>query len=603
MPLPLGNNIYFFRYGGLDKQANKKNGYDEMMKKAVSILLSAAILTVIATQATAVDLNVPRYHFTLNGETANTEILDFGDAYKMGGYYVPLTSFAKELGYTATVDTEKQTFKITGPYRTMSFNEDGDYSIVCTGLTFKNDESYSEWNIENSMWRHPLYPMTEFVKSIPESYIIFQNNEAYIVDYTMGEIFDAFFIQGHNSEDVLSPDFSYQTYVDSEYAQWNLATITDIDYDNRIVSLDDMIKGNVTAKLNDMALLDIGNLGYYKELTYNWQGYDQRNNYGFHSYREYSIYSLNIGDEVRVVYDGNNIKQLYKNDKSYFRRVHGTVVNAGWVYDDKIDLEPLPEPKFTDDEDWMDELLYEKSTFLQSDLHFILKLDDGSAVAISSLFNSGIYGDRGIILNKSKERITDLNYLKGKEVDIAVSVIDPEDDEYPMWDGMIDGLIVVVNEDSSPASVTAPALSPIQTISNTITTVSDDTPHNTKTASSNEVSVTLNGNGIVFDQPPVIIDGRTLVPMRAIFEAMGCDVKWDGETKTIEAFNADGDKIIEMQVGSENMWSAGNPSITLDVPPQIINDRTLVPVRAISESMGAEVNWHGDTRNVEIIYN
>lgn len=115
----------------------------------------------------------------------------------------------------------------------------------------------------------------------------------------------------------------------------------------------------------------------------------------------------------------------------------------------------------------------------------------------------------------------------------------------------------------------------------------------------NDISVTLNGEKIYFDQPPIIQNGRTLVPMRAIFEAMGCRVEWDDGV--IDVWDND-ENIMTLWVDDPEMWVAGGDIIVLDVPPQIINDRTLVPVRAISESMGAVVNWLQNSSTVEIVY-
>lgn len=112
------------------------------------------------------------------------------------------------------------------------------------------------------------------------------------------------------------------------------------------------------------------------------------------------------------------------------------------------------------------------------------------------------------------------------------------------------------------------------------------------------VTVELNGKKIEFDQPPIIQNGRTLVPMRAIFEAMGCTVEWDNGL--IDVWK-DGENIMALFVGDTQMWIP-NKTITLDVAPQIINDRTLVPVRAISESMGADVEWDSKAYKVIISY-
>ncbi len=109
------------------------------------------------------------------------------------------------------------------------------------------------------------------------------------------------------------------------------------------------------------------------------------------------------------------------------------------------------------------------------------------------------------------------------------------------------------------------------------------------------VSVFVNGTRVNFDVAPTIIDGRTLVPLRAIFESLGATVEWDDFTKTVTG-TKDG-TTIKMTVG-QNTFTVNDEVKTLDVPSQIIDGRTLVPVRAISESFGVDVEWHAEIKTV-----
>lgn len=111
------------------------------------------------------------------------------------------------------------------------------------------------------------------------------------------------------------------------------------------------------------------------------------------------------------------------------------------------------------------------------------------------------------------------------------------------------------------------------------------------------VSVTVNGNYVTFDQPPIIVDDRTLVPVRAIFESLGATVEWHPDTQTVVA-QKDGMSVM-LQIGS-NIMSLGCEMIELDVPAQIINDRTLVPARAVAEAFECLVDWDDTTRTVII---
>lgn len=112
------------------------------------------------------------------------------------------------------------------------------------------------------------------------------------------------------------------------------------------------------------------------------------------------------------------------------------------------------------------------------------------------------------------------------------------------------------------------------------------------------VKVYVNGKRVEFDQQPVIQDGRTLVPVRAIFEALGATVTWDDATKTVTAKK--GDVTVNLKIGSTQLFKNGAVAAALDVPAQIINERTLVPARAVSEAFGANVGWVDATKSVVI---
>ncbi|MBR0276889.1 MAG: hypothetical protein IJQ50_00305, partial [Clostridia bacterium] len=116
-------------------------------------------------------------------------------------------------------------------------------------------------------------------------------------------------------------------------------------------------------------------------------------------------------------------------------------------------------------------------------------------------------------------------------------------------------------------------------------------------ADNSQITVTINNQEVQFDQPPIIIDGRTLIPLRAIFEGLGANVAWREDVKTVVATR--GAKTISLRIG-ENVLYLNTRAVTLDVPPQIINDRTLVPVRAISEALNCKVDWDDKSKTVKI---
>ena len=113
----------------------------------------------------------------------------------------------------------------------------------------------------------------------------------------------------------------------------------------------------------------------------------------------------------------------------------------------------------------------------------------------------------------------------------------------------------------------------------------------------NEIKVTLDGNLVEFDQPPVSVDGRTLVPIRAVMEKMGGTVNWLPDTNTTE-IRFDGNR---MQLVLDSTTAFYNSEAhKLDVPPQAINNRTLMPLRFVAEKFGFYVGWDGDTKTVII---
>ncbi len=111
------------------------------------------------------------------------------------------------------------------------------------------------------------------------------------------------------------------------------------------------------------------------------------------------------------------------------------------------------------------------------------------------------------------------------------------------------------------------------------------------------ISVILDGSQLAFDSPPVIKQGTTLVPLRAIFEALEATVEWDGATKTVTA-SKEG-TTIRLTIGSTVAYKNGGP-VQLTVPGQLINGRTMVPLRFISEALGAQVSWEGATKTITI---
>lgn len=111
------------------------------------------------------------------------------------------------------------------------------------------------------------------------------------------------------------------------------------------------------------------------------------------------------------------------------------------------------------------------------------------------------------------------------------------------------------------------------------------------------IKMVLNGKTLVSDVAPVLQNGRTLVPFRTIFEALGAEVGWDEATNTVSG--SKGPSFVILNPGSKKAWMTGK-EVQLDVGPVIISGRTMVPLRFVTEAMGATVEWIESTKTVSI---
>ena len=117
------------------------------------------------------------------------------------------------------------------------------------------------------------------------------------------------------------------------------------------------------------------------------------------------------------------------------------------------------------------------------------------------------------------------------------------------------------------------------------------------TFASSGVTVILDGKTLPFDVPPQIMNGRTMVPLRAIFEAMGATINWDGNTQTVTATKSD--TVVVLKIGSTSPTINGK-IVTIDQPGVIVNGRTLAPLRFVAEAFGGKVEWNGGTQTATI---
>ena len=112
-----------------------------------------------------------------------------------------------------------------------------------------------------------------------------------------------------------------------------------------------------------------------------------------------------------------------------------------------------------------------------------------------------------------------------------------------------------------------------------------------------DTQIAVNGKALDFEQPPVVQDGTTLVPIRPIAEELGLVLVWVGGEQTATLWNDD--TLVRLKIGSDEMV-VNDETRQLSMAPAIINDSTYLPVRAVAEAFGAEVAWVGST--VHIFY-
>lgn len=111
------------------------------------------------------------------------------------------------------------------------------------------------------------------------------------------------------------------------------------------------------------------------------------------------------------------------------------------------------------------------------------------------------------------------------------------------------------------------------------------------------VNLYVDNSRLDIDTEPMIVNSRTMVPLRAIFEALDAQVEWDNDTRTALAHK--GDIALSITVDQSTAFVNGQ-AVTLDVPAQIVNSRTMVPARFVAEALNANVQWDQSTASVYV---
>lgn len=102
---------------------------------------------------------------------------------------------------------------------------------------------------------------------------------------------------------------------------------------------------------------------------------------------------------------------------------------------------------------------------------------------------------------------------------------------------------------------------------------------------------------VELDAPPYLEGSTTMLPFAFIGQALGAQVHWDGSSKKV-TFEAEDTRVV-LQIGSRTAQVNGK-NVTLEVPPVIKDNRTFVPLRFVSQSLGAKVDWIAETKTIKI---
>ncbi|MBE7019993.1 MAG: hypothetical protein E7411_00980 [Ruminococcaceae bacterium] len=220
------------------------------------------------------------------------------------------------------------------------------------------------------------------------------------------------------------------------------------------------------------------------------------------------------------------------------------------------------------------------------------------AQLIDSLTHTGaaLY-DRVVLFGKERNRIsTDISFSVSGNENYKITVADLCEGTWQVKKDGVDYMMVAVAKEGGVASFEG---------LNGNYTLSYISNQGEKNFTSNPPSFTYGVNlklepankYIYSDVEPVIENGRTLVPMRAIFEALEADVSWDPDTET--ATGSKNGNVIKITKDSQKAY-VNNKEVTLDVPAKIIDGRFVVPVRFVAESFKIPVEWDSFSKTVII---
>ena len=202
---------------------------------------------------------------------------------------------------------------------------------------------------------------------------------------------------------------------------------------------------------------------------------------------------------------------------------------------------------------------------------------------------------------KSTIRISDVFLTVDRTVpegNVLAKFLGAEKDEEYDYDSGID--IDVIGDEGSTAFVTWPTDESIGSLEIATTITPKTGGYAEFVIGSNIYSV--GGTPYVMDVVPYITDSRSFVPMRYLAAMLGAEIEWSeaDQTVTFEGYTDSGKTTVVLTIGSTS-YTVNGETMTMDVAPEIVNDRSFLPARFVAEAFGAQVGWNGATQTVTIV--
>ena len=280
---------------------------------------------------------------------------------------------------------------------------------------------------------------------------------------------------------------------------------------------------------------------------------------------------------------GGEDKRFWIDGKNYEPTKMPLTYEVGWG---RLEVSPSEENK-TD---------YFLNVMYVNDADKNYELQRAELIESDKLYGAKILG-KAALFGKDKERVTDSASftVPGDETELKITVAGIKEGTWSVSVGGNELTKEIASKDGGMIYFTGPAGEYTLTYAGTN---ADKTFTETPVADFERIDIKVNDSYIYSDVPARIIDDRTLVPMRAIFEALGATLTYDDATATATA-NYNDDVEIKLTENSSTAYVDGE-AMELDVPAMIIDDRFMVPVRFVSETLGATVTWDKFAKSVLI---